>query len=280
MSKPSAPKAPDYAAAATAQGAANKEAAIASSQLSNPNIIAPEGSQTVSYANDPLTGNPIPTVTQTYSPEIQQNFEKSNYLQGLLADLGIQGADKAQGILGEKLDFSGAPAMPGSSDAIRKSVIDAMMSRTNEDLGIRESNVNSDLIARGIHPGTPAYATEMNRIDRARNDARTQAELAAGQEAQRDFGMDMGSRQQYITELLAQRQTPLNEISALRSGSQVNPLQFQNFSGSQVAPAPIFAGTQAQGQADADIYNAKLGTYNAGLGGLFKIGAAYAGKPA
>ena len=46
---PSPPAQPDYAAAAQAQGAANKEAAIASAKLSNPNITSPYGNQTVTY---------------------------------------------------------------------------------------------------------------------------------------------------------------------------------------------------------------------------------------
>lgn len=46
----SAPPPVDYVGAAKAQGAANKEAAIASATLSNPNMITPTGTRTVSYA--------------------------------------------------------------------------------------------------------------------------------------------------------------------------------------------------------------------------------------
>ena len=274
MSKPSPPPAPDYVGAAQAQGTANKEAAIASSQLSNPNIISPEGRQTVSYANDPITGNPIPTVTKEYSPELQQNFDYQTQLQGLMSQLGITGAEKAQGVLGEKLDFSGAPGLPGSASETRNKVIDAMMSRTNQDLDRRQSDVNSDLVARGIRPGTKAYEYEMDRINRSRVDARTQAELAAGQEGQRDYGQDMGRRQQAITELLAQRQTPLQEINALRSGSQINPLQFQNFSGANAAPAPVYGATKDASGYQTDLYNSDVGSSNNTMSGLFKLGAA------
>lgn len=274
MSKPKPPPAPDYAGAATAQGVANKEAAIATSQLSNPNIISPEGTRTVSYANDPNTGNPIPTITNQYSPELQKNFEYQTQLQGLMSQLGITGAEKAQGVLGEKLDFSGAPSLPGNAEDTRSKVIDAMMSRVNTDLDRRTDTTRSNLIASGIRPGTEAYSREMDGIDRSRNDARNQAILSAGTEAQRDYGQDMGRRQQTITELLAQRQTPLQEINALRSGSQINPLQFQNFSGANVAPAPVYGATQAAGDYGTDVYNTKVGSKNAQMEGLFKLGAA------
>lgn len=49
MGKKSAPPPPDYAAAAREQGAANKEAALQTAVLSNPNIYTPYGSQTVSW---------------------------------------------------------------------------------------------------------------------------------------------------------------------------------------------------------------------------------------
>ena len=47
----SAPKAPDYAEQARVQGESNVEAARTSSKLSNPNMITPYGSQTVTYGD-------------------------------------------------------------------------------------------------------------------------------------------------------------------------------------------------------------------------------------
>ena len=101
-----------------------------------------------------------------------------------------------------------------------------------------------------------------------------QAILAAGGEAQRDFGMDMDARRQAITEIMAQRQTPLNEIGAFRSGSQIAPLSFQPYTGTTVQPAPHFQGVVAQGQANQNAYNAQQANQNAMMSGLFQLGAA------
>jgi hypothetical protein len=49
MSKASTPAAPDYTAAATAQGQANVAAAQATAHLSNPNVTSPYGNQTVQW---------------------------------------------------------------------------------------------------------------------------------------------------------------------------------------------------------------------------------------
>ena len=91
------------------------------------------------------------------------------------------------------------------------------------------------------------------------------------------FEMDQQARNQGITEYLAQRQTPLNEINALMSGSQVsNPfagnLGYQ--AGSNVAPAPIFDAARATGQAEQAQYDAKSGSSNSMMGGLFGLGGA------
>lgn len=315
-----APAAPDYAAQATAQGAANTKAAIATSKLNNPNVINPYGTQTVTYA-DPVfdqsgwdkanqkyneekggydggstgffgsltkSNAPVapdrqsffsqedltPTITQTFSPEQQALYDKQVKAQGLLGDLSIQGADSLKGVVGKEVDFSGVPGMPGGSDAIRDQTIEAMMGRYDNDAGQRMDQTKADLIAKGLQPGTEAYEREMGRFGNQRNDAFTQAQLAGGTEASRSFGMDMDRRRQGISELLAQRQTPLNEINALMSGSQVsNPfaggLGYQG--GANVAPAPMFQAGQAQYGASADQYNAKVGSRNSMMQGLFGL---------
>lgn len=274
---PSPPPAPDYAGAAVAQGAANKETAIASSLLNNPNVQNPYGTQTWSGGED----GSRPTLTQTLSPEQQALYQKQLASKGLLADLGTQGATALQGVVGKQFDLSGAPAAPGSYESTRKSVIDAMMGRANEDYAKQTDNSNSNLIAAGIRPGTKAYADQQQMIERARNDARAQAEVAGGNAASQAFTMDSQRRQQAIAELLAQRQTPLNEINALMSGSQVsNPFAVPGAAqNTNIAPAPIFGATQAQGQWDANAYNAQQAQQNSGMSGLFSLGAAALGAP-
>lgn len=275
MCAPSPPATPDYAGAATAQGQANIDAARATAKLSNPNVTNPYGTQTVTYG---VNGDPDQAqVNQTFSPEQKALYDKSVQTKGLLGDLGITGATALQDVVGKNLDLSGAPAAPGSSGQTRDDVIKAMMSRVNTDTANQRDQRNSDLIAAGIRPGTAAYATAMDQIDRQYNDARQQAITAGGAEASRDFGMDTQARKDAIAEILAQRQTPLNEINALMSGSQVtNPfaanLGYQ--AGAVAAPAPIMQGAQAAGAAQQNNYNQALGSYNNMMSGLFSLGGA------
>lgn len=214
------------------------------------------------------------TITQEFSPEQQAIYEQQTRVKQLLGGLGEQGATALQGVVGKPLDFSGAPGLPGSADATRNKVIDAMMARVNEDTDVAREIANSKLIAAGIRPGSTAYDNSMRSIDRAYNDARNQAFLASGQEATRDFAMDAELRRQAITELLAQRQVPLNEITALMSGSQVsNPFAVPGFGGAQPPQAaPIFAAQNALSGYNTDLYNAQAAGAANQQSGLIGLG--------
>ena len=100
---PSSPPVPDYAAAATAQGAANKETAITQGYLNNPNVYGPLGSQTVGF--DPVTNQP--TIIQNLTPTAQKTLDAQQRVQQQLAGLGETGLSKASGILGTQFQYTG-----------------------------------------------------------------------------------------------------------------------------------------------------------------------------
>ena len=109
MCAPSPPPSPDYAAAATAQGPANREAALQGGYLSNPNVISPYGNQTVNFAS-PDPNNPDykqATVTQTLTPDAQAALTAQQHTQAALGGLAQQGIGQAQDILGKPFQFSG-----------------------------------------------------------------------------------------------------------------------------------------------------------------------------
>jgi len=106
-STPAAPATPDFTAAANAQGVANLEAARTTAKLSNPNIVNPYGTQTVTYANDQ------PTVTQTLNPMAQKALTSQQSLQANMADLANTGYANAFGVLSKPFSFGG-PAVQTS----------------------------------------------------------------------------------------------------------------------------------------------------------------------
>lgn len=220
------------------------------------------------------------TIRQTLAPDQQKLLDTSNQAKIGLSELALQGTGLAKDVLGQNLDFGQLPARPGSAEDTRTKVMDAMMSRVNEDVDRQKGQLNSSLWASGIAPSSDAYKDAMALTERTRTDARNQALLASGQEMSRDFQTDSQRRRDALGEMLTERQTPINEITALMSGSQVsNPFSMPNYAqNAQVQAAPIFGGAQAQGDWNADMYNARaaqagnLQSGAIGLGGTAIMG--------
>lgn len=87
------------------------------------------------------------------------------------------------------------------------------------------------------------------------------ANTAAGQELQKQLGL---------------YNLPLNTISALMSGSQIQAPQFQGYQGAGVTASPIFQAGQANYQAGLDAYNADVAAGNANMQGIVGLASAAA----
>jgi hypothetical protein len=131
------------------------------------------------------------------------------------------------------------------------------------------------------------FGQQMSQAELANAALQQQRQAAIDQNAfynqalQQMYNQEMGQSQFYNTavqQALAQqaaiRSLPINEISALLSGGQVNVPQFQGYSGVTVAPAPIFQAGQAAGDFAQRNYQNQVGAYNAQMGLLGQLGGA------
>ena len=282
---PTPPPAPDYAGAAVAQGAANLESARATAKLSNPNTYTPYGTQLVSYDGD------VPTIRQTLTPQAQQTLEAEQRVKTSLANLGEKGTQMASTVLDKPFAFGG-PAVQTSLDTsnIARMPVnagttgqEAIMSRLEPSLARARTSTETNLINQGLRPGTEAYDNAIRSLGEQETDQRTQAVLqginldtaanAQGyNQALQSGQFGNTAQQQALAQAIQGRQMPLNEITALMSGSQIQNPQFQAYQGANVAPAPTFAATQAQGAFDANAYNQRVATQNANTAGLYSLG--------
>jgi hypothetical protein len=122
----------------------------------------------------------------------------------------------------------------------------------------------------------------------AQNQALAQNQAIAAQQQQlanaaqlQQYNQNLGAGQfanqaatQELQKQLALRNQPLNEITGLMSGSQLQMPQFQGYNPTNIAPAPIFAGAQAQGAANLQNYGIQQSGANALTSGLFNLGGA------
>lgn len=308
MGKPSPPPAPDYAGAAREQGQANLQAGQQTASLSNPNIVNPYGSQTITYTPTGPDGNMQPNIVQSLNPQAQQTLDAQQRVQTALANLGEQGVGQARGILGQPFQYNGPGIqtslnMPGlDTSGIAKMPVNAgatgqqaIMARLQPQIEQTRAANAQRLANQGIRAGSEAWNNEMRAQNQQENDAFSQAALQG-------LGLDMSANaqgynqalqsaefannqalqsaqfrntaaQQALAQQLGLYNQPLNQITALMSGSQIQAPQFQGYQGANISAAPLFQATQAKGMYDQNAYAQKMAGYNSMVGGLANIGA-------
>jgi hypothetical protein len=194
--------------------------------------------------------------------------------------------------------------------ADRQKVEDALMARMQPNLDRDQAALETKLTNQGVRPGSAAYDDAMRAASVGSNDARMAAILAGGQEQSRLFGLDM-SRMGFNNEALSAdnannfakvgfnnaleqqlygnsvadraadnqetmtlRNQPINEISALLSGSQVNNPQFANTPSTQVAGTDYMGMVQSNYQQQMEAWKQQVASKNAMMGGMFGLAAA------
>lgn len=265
---PSPPPPPDYAGAARAQGAANVDTARATAKLSNPNVTNVLGERTIRYEDD------IPFVTETLSPEQQKLFDAQNRINSALMGIGESGVDRIRDSFSGPFNMDSVTPYSVTPDVSgRDAVVNALIERESPRFERQKEQAENDLLVRGFNPSTEAYDDTMDEINRAENDFRLAALLAGGQEQSRLAGLESARRAQDIQEENYLRSLPLNELNALRTGSQAALPMFQGYQGTQIAPPPIFDAMLAQNQAAQQAYNNRV---NSG-GGMFDLAGSVLG---
>jgi hypothetical protein len=115
-----------------------------------------------------------------------------------------------------------------------------------------EDTLRSTLANKGIREGSAAWNAEMSRMTNANTDQMNQLALTG--------------RGQAFSEAMASRNQPINEITALLSGSQVsNPAQM-----SGAMPQTGVANVDYAGLV-GDKYAADVANYQNKMGGLFGL---------
>lgn len=261
MGKPKAPAPPDPVATAGAQTATNVGTAVANTAMGQVNQNTPYGSLEYEHRGDfqwqdPLTGRtytlPQYTANTTLTPEAQEIFDTN-----LSAQLGLsQTADRAANFLPDYL----GNVDPIDTSAVEGRLIDLGRERLDPMFADREEALRTSLVNRGIAEGSEIWNREHERFGQDRNDAYNQLLLTG--------------RGQAYAEEAANRSRPINEITALLSGSQIQP---PNVSAATPARAPTtdYAGIVGQNyNQQLGVYDREMNNWNSMMGGLFGLGAA------
>lgn len=250
MSKQPQPAAPNPISTAQAQTASNVDTAKAQAQINAVNQVTPDGSLTYTQDKWP-DGTPKFTATTTLSPE-QMRLKGIN--QGTSESL----ANTAQQQAG-RLNTALAQPFSLNNDATEGRLMELGRKRLDPLLAERSASVETDLINRGIRPGSDNYDRAQRNKYNAENDAYNQLLLSG--------------RGQSVSEALAERNQPINESLALASGTQVAQPQFTSTPQTGVGGTDVAGITQADFNNRNSSYQYQQGQQNQLLGGLFGLGA-------
>ncbi|WP_210328055.1 tail fiber domain-containing protein [Mesorhizobium caraganae] len=254
-----APAPPDPKETSASQTGTSVSTAIANAMLGNVNQNTPDGSlnysQTGTYSyKDPYTGKsydiPQFTATQTLSGIGQQTKDQTDQAQLNLGKIANNQSAFLNDYLGKPVDLN--TATEDKIDELGRARLDPQFAR-------QEETMRTNLINRGIREGSPAFTAAMSDFGQNKNDAYN--------------SLYLNGRAQGAQEALAQRNQPLNEISALMSGSQVQQPNFVNTN------MPTIPTTDVAGNINQN-YNQRLQAWQQGqagtngiLGGLFGLGS-------
>ena len=270
----SQPSSPNPYTVANAQAGANMSAAGYNAVSGNANEVGPYGSSSykmieqvpiyqdgriVSYA-------PRYERTTALSPDQQKLFgleQQSRYNTGAAA---VEQTAKLREQLNTRVDpnswaqwgsVGAEPIRQDTGPTDRRAIEQAMMQSYDRNTDPKQRAEDAKLAARGINPGAQGYGT----VQRGREDARAEAirnayissanEARAAQGAFNDastsrFNMNNliaayynNLRGAQMGEAFALRNQPINEITALMSGSQATVPQAQPFQGGTMAAPNI-----------------------------------------
>lgn len=245
-----APKAPDPYATAQAQSTANIQAGTAQAAMNMVNQQNPYGSLSYTQRGTVNVGGqdvPQYTATTVLSPEQQHLLDQTTQADTKTNDIGLRQIDKVGDLLSTPLDLN---------TAAESKISDLQRARLDPQWAKEDADLEQQLMNRGIRPGSEAYSTMRDQFAHNKNDAYN--------------GMYLSARQQGVNEAIQQRQQPLNEITALMNGQQMqNPTWVQT--PQESIQAPDIAGMIYKNDAN------KQANYQGMMGGLFGLGSAAIG---
>jgi hypothetical protein len=292
MSTPSAPVQPDPMKTAGAQTDSNIQTALANSVIGNPNVVGPTGSTTYSNSGETQTitgpdGKSYqvqrPTQTNTLSQGEQGVYDRNLQTRQNIGQIGVDQSARIGDLLGKPVDYSDLKLDPNSFSADRQRVEQAMYERMQPQLDRSREAEENRLVNQGFQRGTAAFTNAMGDLGRQENDLRLGITAAGLGEQQGMYGMARDAAGYEMSRRSGERNAPINEITALMSGSQVSQPGVPNYNPGQVAGTDVSGNVYNSAALANQNYQQQLASNNAmmgGVSGMFgTLGGAALGMP-
>ena len=311
---PSPPPAPDYAGAATAQGAANVETARLEGRMNRPDVFSPYDQTLVTDLGDDRFA-----MNYSLTPEYERQRVKQ-------ANIGEQYLDVAGQRLGElpsgQLNLSSLPSFQGAVDrtgfaplatmndlsdyATRSegAYYDRAMSRLQPSMDMQRTSLHTDLINSGLPVGSEAYNNSMAQLGLQQNDQMqglAQSSIAEGQRMRQGLAgeaqsmrqsqlaeasmmreMQNQARAQGLADTLLERRLPMEELATLTGSPSIGSAGMGiattglNVPGTSIAPPPIMQAAGMAGSDASNRYASEMQGYGSRMNALGNIAGGFA----
>ena len=225
--KASAPPAPDYLGAATAQAQASEKATNTQNFANRPVINTPFGTQSwdTNAVVDPASGQKVTQWTQntTLAPGLQDALDYQLDTQLGRSQLASGFMDRVANEYAQPFDYASLPKMaqvnapaslmtnvtdytpglktafsfgdlPQIDSSFRNTVADQLMERMRPVHDYQQSQLETKLANQGFTQGSEAYNRALNELNQRQAMERFNALDQSGNEAQRLFDMQMNSQ--------------------------------------------------------------------------------------
>jgi hypothetical protein len=245
VSAPKQPKQPSPGKVAKKQLKVNVKSAEAQQRMNMVNEYTPEGSKVYARNQDGTY-----SVTTKLTPEAEAARKLNEQFDTQSNQVALNQLGNVNETLSKPVDIS--------STAIEDHLFDLANSRIAPELERNRAALEQRLYNQGVRPGTAAYDEAMAAHDRKANDAYNQLFLQG--------------RAQGVSELMAARNQPLNELSALLGLTQVQQPNWPGAPQVQIGQpdymGQVQANQAAKNQWAMNSYNQQVGQQNAMLGAL------------
>lgn len=261
MCAPKSPPPPDPKDTSAAQTGTNIGTAIANNTMTMVDQNTPYGSLAYTQSGtqtytDPFTGKtyeiPRYTANTTLSAGEQGILDANTTARTNLAQTGANQSGFLKDYLSQPANFD-TSAIEGRLNELGASRLDPRFAQEEDVLRTRLAN-------QGIVPGSEAYNREMTALGQSKNDAYNSLYLTG--------------RGQAFDELAAMRNQPINEITALLSGSQVQNPNVQQSQPQGAATTDVAGLINANYGQKMQAWQQDVAAKQSLLGGLFGLGSA------
>lgn len=255
---------PDPTTTAAAQTASNQATATTQTELNRINQVSPTGTSSYSVTGTNADGTPQYTQTTALSAPEQSIFDTGQAAEQNVANAAKSLSANAATTL--STPFNADQAIADKIDSIGKTQLDPQWAAS-------DAKQAATLANEGVQPGSEAYNNAMVSYNAGKNSSYNQLYLQGDAQAQ--------------SEALANRNSDVNTLGALMSGSQVATPTFSSVPQTSVAGTDV-SGIDQNSYLDANQQaQQSVAANNATMGGLFSLagtgvqalGAAY-GMPA